>query len=187
MPCSTEGKGRRGAFPPPSGEVVEDRRGAPFFCKFPLFPAPIKIKNKNKPCKPQKQTLYMTFPHSATRLLVLSERKAGTDMRTVPANLFGENQKIDGRVWRYGGNAVYLQKNKIELIMTTTAMNNLWTYIESLGLSARNRKWLAEKLLAPSSSETELNATTIKAIEDVKAGKTYKASSVDDLLTQCLG
>ena len=80
-----------------------------------------------------------------------------------------------------------MQQNKIELIMTTIAMNNLWTYIESLGLSARNRKWLAEKLLAPSSSETELNATTIKAIEDVKAGKTYKASSVDDLLTQCLG
>ncbi len=68
--------------------------------------------------------------------------------------------------------------------MTTVAMNNLWTYIESLGLSARNRKWLAAKLVEP--AETELNATTIKAIEDVKAGKTYKASSVDELLTQCL-
>ncbi|MBQ0046204.1 MAG: hypothetical protein KBT33_01670 [Prevotellaceae bacterium] len=69
--------------------------------------------------------------------------------------------------------------------MTTVAMNNLWTYIESLGLSARNRKWLAAKLVEP--AETELNAMTIKAIEDVKAGKTYKASSVDELLTQCLG
>lgn len=69
--------------------------------------------------------------------------------------------------------------------MTTVAMNNLWTYIESLGLSARNRKWLAAKLVEP--AETELNAMTIKAIEDVKVGKTYKASSVDELLTQCLG
>ena len=32
----------------------------------------------------------------------------------------------------------------------------------------------------------EPNATTIKAINDVKAGKTYHASSVDDLLSQCL-
>ena len=30
------------------------------------------------------------------------------------------------------------------------------------------------------------NATTLKAIKDVKEGKTFKASSVDDLLTQCL-
>lgn len=29
------------------------------------------------------------------------------------------------------------------------------------------------------------NAATIKAINDVKAGRTYKASSVDDLLNQC--
>ena len=36
-------------------------------------------------------------------------------------------------------------------------------------------------------SKTEIpNKTTIKAINDVKAGKTFKASSVDDLLTQCL-
>lgn len=33
----------------------------------------------------------------------------------------------------------------------------------------------------------EPNKTTLKAIDDVKAGKTYKASSVDDLLSQCLG
>lgn len=30
------------------------------------------------------------------------------------------------------------------------------------------------------------NATTVKAINDVKAGRTYRASSVDDLLNQCL-
>ncbi len=30
------------------------------------------------------------------------------------------------------------------------------------------------------------NATTIKAIKDAKAGKTFKASSVDDLINQCL-
>ncbi len=37
----------------------------------------------------------------------------------------------------------------------------------------------------PSKAEVP-NKTTIKAINDVKAGKTFKASSVDDLLSQCL-
>lgn len=31
-----------------------------------------------------------------------------------------------------------------------------------------------------------LNSTTEKAINDVKAGKTFKASSVEDLFNQCL-
>jgi len=43
------------------------------------------------------------------------------------------------------------------------------------------------RVIKAKSSATELNETTIKAIEDVKAGKTYKTSSVDDLLAQCLG
>lgn len=30
------------------------------------------------------------------------------------------------------------------------------------------------------------NATTLKAIKDVKEGRTFKASSVDDLMHQCL-
>ena len=38
-----------------------------------------------------------------------------------------------------------------------------------------------------SASKTDaLNSTTIKAIKAVKAGKTYKASSADDLIRQCL-
>lgn len=36
------------------------------------------------------------------------------------------------------------------------------------------------------SDQDKLNSATIKAIKDVKAGKTYKANSVDDLLNQCL-
>ena len=31
--------------------------------------------------------------------------------------------------------------------MTTVALNGLWTYIQTLKLSKRNRKWLAEKLM----------------------------------------
>ena len=32
--------------------------------------------------------------------------------------------------------------------MTTVAMNNLWQYLQSLSLSRRNRKWLAERLVS---------------------------------------
>lgn len=35
--------------------------------------------------------------------------------------------------------------------MATAATNKLWAYIESLSLSRRDRNWLAEKLLEPSS------------------------------------
>jgi|GEM_PF-1748247 len=31
--------------------------------------------------------------------------------------------------------------------MTTLALNSLWNYIQSLSLSASNKKWLAERLL----------------------------------------
>lgn len=36
--------------------------------------------------------------------------------------------------------------------MTAVALDNLWTYIQSLGLSQSNRKWLADKLIEPDCS-----------------------------------
>ena len=47
-------------------------------------------------------------------------------------------------------------------------------------------KGVAAVRVANPTKTRELNATTSKAIEDVRAGKTFKASSVDDLLNQCL-
>lgn len=47
-------------------------------------------------------------------------------------------------------------------------------------------KGIASVRIISKPTTTKLNATTIKAIEEVKTGKTYKASSVDDLLNQCL-
>jgi len=38
--------------------------------------------------------------------------------------------------------------------MTTVALRNLLTYIETLGLSSKNRKWLSEKLIEPTKSKT---------------------------------
>lgn len=45
---------------------------------------------------------------------------------------------------------------------------------------------VASVRVANSSKADTPSKTTIKAINDVRAGKTFKASSVDDLLTQCL-
>ena len=45
---------------------------------------------------------------------------------------------------------------------------------------------VASVRVANSSKAETPSKTTIKAINDVRAGKTFKASSVDDLLTQCL-
>ncbi|MBR4269567.1 MAG: hypothetical protein IKQ47_07285 [Prevotella sp.] len=33
--------------------------------------------------------------------------------------------------------------------MNAVAMNNLWTYLQGLSLTAKNKKWLSERLLEP--------------------------------------
>ena len=38
--------------------------------------------------------------------------------------------------------------------MTTFALNNLWTYLQGLSLSKKDREWLANKLIMP--KETNL-------------------------------
>jgi hypothetical protein len=50
--------------------------------------------------------------------------------------------------------------------------------LEGVTLLPAKRKSAAKK--------DALNSTTIKAIKAVKAGKTFKASSADDLISQCL-
>lgn len=38
--------------------------------------------------------------------------------------------------------------------MNAVSLNNLWSYLQSLSLTASNRKWLAEKLIAPVEEQT---------------------------------
>ncbi len=73
--------------------------------------------------------------------------------------------------------------------MTTSAMNSLWTYIESLGMSARNRKWLAEKLMSKTDHTDDITKTPgyKEAMDDIKCGRVYKADSIDDMFNQILG
>ena len=38
--------------------------------------------------------------------------------------------------------------------MNAVSMNNLWSYLQGLSLTASNRKWLAEKLTVPVKEQT---------------------------------
>ncbi len=64
--------------------------------------------------------------------------------------------------------------------MSTIQIESLWQYIQSLSLSKKNRKWLAERLLENSAAESSANATTLKAIKEAEEGKVTTFSSIDD-------
>lgn len=76
--------------------------------------------------------------------------------------------------------------------MSTVALNNLWTYIESMGLSARNRKWLADRLIEPSKADkTKKEATMVvdsfrRSMQEVKEAERNgkELQSLDSLLEE---
>lgn len=47
--------------------------------------------------------------------------------------------------------------------MNTTALNNLWTYLQGLHLSQSDREWLANKLVMPNDSTLDLMEEERKA------------------------
>ena len=47
--------------------------------------------------------------------------------------------------------------------MTTFALNNLWAYLQGLSLSQSDREWLANKLIMPEKTTSELTAEERKA------------------------
>ena len=71
--------------------------------------------------------------------------------------------------------------------MTTVAMNNLWNYIEGLSLSARNRKWLAERLTnydtkkADNVITPELQAKIDQARKDLREGRCVTLHTHEDI------
>ena len=59
--------------------------------------------------------------------------------------------------------------------MTTIARNNLWTYIQGLALSMKDRKWLADKLIEPVADDPEtakqkayVKETLYRALDEVE-------------------
>ena len=62
--------------------------------------------------------------------------------------------------------------------MSTAAMQNLFTYIQSLGLSRRNRKWLAEKLIEP--LDVTETAGYKEAMDDIRHGRVTTIENLDE-------
>jgi len=64
--------------------------------------------------------------------------------------------------------------------MSTVQIESLWQYIQTLSLSRRNRKWLAERLLENDTGNASANATTLKAIEEAQNDEVTSFASIDD-------
>lgn len=59
--------------------------------------------------------------------------------------------------------------------MTALALNNLWTYIQGLSLSLKDREWLAGKLIEPTADDVKtekqkayVKETLFRALDEVK-------------------
>lgn len=76
--------------------------------------------------------------------------------------------------------------------MTNIALNNLWTYIESMSLSNRNKQWLADKLIESKTEnkreaqERYVRESLTRAFDELKEAKMSgrKLQSADDLLKE---
>ena len=62
--------------------------------------------------------------------------------------------------------------------MTTFALNNLWSYIQGLSLSTKDRKWLANKLIEPVADDPKtakqkayVKETLYRALDEVERVK----------------
>lgn len=64
--------------------------------------------------------------------------------------------------------------------MSTVQIESLWQYIQTLSLSKKNKKWLAERLLENCTAEPKVNATTQKAIKEAEEGNVTTFTSIDD-------
>ena len=51
--------------------------------------------------------------------------------------------------------------------MNAVSMNNLWTYLQGLSLTASNRKWLAERLVEPVSTAPPVLHTYEEALAEL--------------------
>ena len=69
---------------------------------------------------------------------------------------------------------IFADRNKNDTYMNAVSMNNLWTYLQGLSLTASNRKWLAERLVEPENKE-------VMSDQEIKEGLTEAFSKLDGL------
>lgn len=76
--------------------------------------------------------------------------------------------------------------------MSTAALNNLLTYILSLGLSSKSKRWLADKLIESDQDairiqqEKMVKESLTRAVQEMKAAKTSgkQLQTADELLEE---
>ncbi|MBQ6955509.1 MAG: hypothetical protein IJP80_02715 [Bacteroidales bacterium] len=77
--------------------------------------------------------------------------------------------------------------------MSTAQLNNLWAYIDGMSLKKKDREWLADKLLNPSTKELEtlrqqeyVKESLTRALQEVQAAKREgrQLKSVDVFLAE---
>lgn len=73
--------------------------------------------------------------------------------------------------------------------MNAVSMNNLWAYIQGLSLTASNRKWLAERLIANDKPAPPVLQTMEEALSDLdESEKEFERGDVltgDEFNGQC--
>ncbi len=73
--------------------------------------------------------------------------------------------------------------------MNAVSMNNLWTYLQGLSLTASNRKWLAERLIESETSVPPVLQTWEEAMSDLdESEKEFERGDVltdEEFNTKC--
>ena len=73
--------------------------------------------------------------------------------------------------------------------MNAVSMNNLWTYLQGLSLTASNRKWLAERLIEPEANVPPVLQTWEEAMSDLdESEKEFERGDVltdEEFNTKC--
>ena len=77
--------------------------------------------------------------------------------------------------------------------MTTFALNNLWTYLQGLSLSQKDREWLASKLIEQSTDDAKtarqkayVKESLTRALDEVKQAQRgeVKMMTEEDFLNE---
>ena len=76
--------------------------------------------------------------------------------------------------------------------MSTAALNNLWTYIESMSLSNRSKQWLADKLIESKTPKKEAQAKYMREslqrawseVKEMKRNNYVGAQTLDEFLDE---
>lgn len=77
--------------------------------------------------------------------------------------------------------------------MTVFALNNLWSYLQGLSLSKKERQWLADKLVTPTADDIEtakqkeyVKETLTRALKGVEEAKREgrKLQTLDDFINE---